>query len=271
MYPLALNEGALRTICRQLKAFLKNTIRAANANGAVIALSGGVDSSVTAAIAHNAVNTKALILPEKGTTSAQDTLDATFIAETYTLPFTIIEINDLVNCLRKTATPILPTGRSDRPSIVDANLKPRIRMILSYIVANADRRLVVGTSNRTELLTGYFTKHGDGAADILPIGDLYKTQVFQLARYLGIPERIISKPPSAGLWFGQTDEEELGIPYPLLDQILYQLVDSRRTAAEVARIVGVEQRRVQEIAKMVSNAEHKRRTPLVANLIDSHF
>jgi NAD+ synthase len=266
MYPLALNEDALREIRHQLKAFLKNSIRAANARGAVIALSGGVDSSVVAAIAHDAVNTKALILPEKGTTITQDTLDATFIAETYNLPFTIIEISDLINCFRKTAKPILPIGRSDRPSIVDANLKPRIRMILSYVVANADRRLVVGTSNRTELLTGYFTKHGDGAADILPIGDLYKTQVLQLARYLGIPESIISKPPSAGLWPGQTDEEELGIPYPLLDRILYQLVDSRSTVAEVAHSVGVEQRRVQQIDERVASAEHKRRVPLVANI-----
>jgi NAD+ synthase len=266
MYPLALDDDALRKICHQLKAFLKTSIRSANATGAVIALSGGVDSSVVAAIAHDTVNTKALILPEKGTTSAQDTLDATFIAETYHLPFTIIEISDLVNCLRKTAMPILPISRSDGPSIVDANLKPRIRMILSYVVANADRRLVVGTSNRTELLTGYFTKHGDGAADILPIGDLYKTQVLQLARHLGIPERIISKPPSAGLWPGQTDEEELGIAYQLLDRILYDLVDGRKTVAEVARIVGVEQRRVQEIDKRILNGEHKRRVPLVANM-----
>ncbi len=266
MYPLALNEDALRKICYQLKAFVKNSIRSANARGAVIALSGGVDSSVIAAIAHGAANTKALILPEKGTTTAQDTLDATFIAETYNLPFTIIEISDLVNCFRKTAQPIMPVGRSDRPSIVAANLKPRIRMILSYVVANSDRRLVVGASNRTELLTGYFTKHGDGAADILPIGDLYKTQVLQLARYLGIPERIILKSPSAGLWPGQTDEEELGIPYPLLDQILYHLVDGGSTAAEVARTVGVEQSRVREIEERVASAEHKRRMPLVGDI-----
>lgn len=266
MNPLALNENALRKICLQLKAFVKASVRSANARGAVISLSGGVDSSVVAAIAHDAVNARALILPETGTTLAQDTLDATFIAETYHLPFTIIEISDLVNCFRKTAAPILPIGLSDRPSIVDANLKPRIRMILSYVVANADRRLVVGTSNRTELLTGYFTKHGDGAADILPIGDLYKSQVFQLARYLGIPEKIISKPPSAGLWPGQTDEEELGIAYQVLDRILYELVDGGRTVAQVARIVGVEQRRVQEIDERVLSGEHKRSVPLVANV-----
>jgi NAD+ synthase len=266
MYSLSLNEDALSKILHQVKEFLKASVRSANAKGAVVALSGGVDSSVVAAVAHDAIDTTALILPEKGVTPAQDTLDATSIAEMFALPFTIIEIGDLVNCLKETAKPILPIGRNDRASTVEGNLKPRIRMILNYIIANSGRRLVLGTGNRTELLTGYFTKYGDGGADILPIGDLYKTQVLQLARYLGIPDRIISKPPSAGLWLGQTDEEELGISYQLLDRILYELIDRRRTAAEAAQLSGVDKSQVQEIAERVLNTEHKRRTPLVADL-----
>jgi len=266
MYPLALNEDSLGAIRRQLKRFIKARVQSANARGAVVALSGGVDSSVVAALAHDVVNTKALILPEKGVTSAQDVLDATSIAEAYKLPFTIIEINDLVNCFKESAKPILPTHTLDRLSMAEANLKPRIRMVLNYVASNADRRLVLGTGNRTELLTGYFTKYGDGGVDALPIGSLYKTQVFQLARHLNIPERIISKAPSAGLWVGQTDEEELGISYSLLDRILRELVDKKKTAQETAQLLGVESRQVQKISEQVLRALHKRRAPLVAQI-----
>jgi NAD+ synthase len=150
--------------------------------------------------------------------------------------------------------------------MAEANLKPRIRMVLNYVASNADRRLVLGTGNRTELLTGYFTKYGDGGVDALPIGSLYKTQVFQLARHLNIPERIISKAPSAGLWVGQTDEEELGISYSLLDRILRELVDKKKTAQETAQLLGVESRQVQKISEQVLRALHKRRAPLVAQI-----
>ncbi len=238
MYSLALNEDALDRILRQLKRFIKARVQSANARGAVVALSGGIDSSVVAALAHDVVNTKALILPEKGVTSEQDVLDATSIAKSYNLSFTIIEINDLVNCFKESAKSILPAQTLNRLSIAEANLKPRIRMTLDYVASNADRRLVLGTGNRTELLTGYFTKYGDGGVDTLPIGGLYKTQVFQLARHLNIPQRIISKAPSAGLWIGQTDEEELGLSYSLLDQILCELIDKKKTVEVTALAAG---------------------------------
>ena len=266
MYPLALNEDALDRILRQLKRFIKARVQSANARGAVVALSGGVDSSVVAALAHDVVNTKALILPEKGVTSEQDVLDATSIAEAYKLSFTIIDINDLINCFKESAKSILPVHTFDQLSIAEANLKPRIRMVLNYVASNAEHRLVLGTGNRTELLTGYFTKYGDGGVDALPIGNLYKTQVFQLARYLTIPERIISKAPSAGLWLGQTDEEELGISYSLLDRILYELIDKKNTVEVTAQLLGVESRQVQEISEQVKRATHKRRAPLIAQI-----
>jgi len=266
MYPLALNEDALDRILRQLKRFIKARVQSANVRGAVVALSGGIDSSVVAALAHDVVNTKALILPEKGVTSEQDVLDATSIAESYNLSFTIIEINDLVNCFKESAKSILHAQTLNRLSIAEANLKPRIRMTLNYVASNADRRLVLGTGNRTELPTGYFTKYGDGGVDTLPIGCLYKTQVFQLARHLNIPQRIISKAPSAGLWIGQTDEEELGLSYSLLDQILCELIDKKKTVEETALLLGVESRQVQAISEQVQRATHKRRAPLVAQI-----
>ncbi|MGZ4863167.1 MAG: NAD+ synthase [Halobacteriota archaeon] len=266
MYSLALNKDALSSITGQLKRFIKARVKSANARGAVVALSGGVDSSVVAALAHDVVNTKALILPEKGVTSEQDVLDATSIAEAYKLSFTIININDLVNCFKESARPILPAHKIDLLSIAEANLKPRIRMALNYVASNAEHRLVLGTGNRTELLTGYFTKYGDGGVDALPIGGLYKTQVFQLARSLDIPESIISKAPSAGLWVGQTDEEELGISYSLLDQILYELIDEKNTVDVTAQLLGVESRQVQSISSQVKHAAHKRRVPLIAQI-----
>jgi len=266
MYSLELNEDALGAILRQLKRFIKARVQSANARGAVVALSGGVDSSVVAALAHDVVNTKALILPEKGVTSAQDVLDATSIAEMYQLPFTIIEISDLINCFKESAKPILPANKLHRLSIAEANLKPRIRMVLNYVASNTEHRLVLGTGNRTELLTGYFTKFGDGGVDALPIGGLFKTQVFQLARYLNIPERIISKAPSAGLWLGQTDEEELGISYSLLDRILYELIDKKDKVEVTAQLLGVQSHQVQEISEKVKRATHKRRAPLIAQI-----
>jgi NAD+ synthase len=261
MYPLSLNERALVQITRQLKNFIKGSVLSAKAKGAVVALSGGVDSSVVAALAHDVVNTKALILPETAVTSAQDVLDATSIAEAFGLSFTVIEINDLIDCFREAARAILPARINGQVSNAEANLKPRIRMTLNYVASNAELRLVLGTGNKTELFMGYFTKYG--GVDALPIGSLYKTQVFQLARYLGIPDRIILKAPSAGLWLGQTDEEELGISYDLLDRILLELVDKEEPVKETANLLDVEPQRVQEILDQVLCAKHKRHTPLV--------
>jgi len=265
-YSLSLNERTLADITRQLKNFIKGSIRSAKATGAVVALSGGVDSSVVAALAHDVVNTKALILPETGVTSAQDVLDATFIARAFGLSFTIIKIDDLIDCFKEAARAILPARANDRVSIAEVNLKPRIRMTLNYVTSNADLRLVLGTGNKTEILMGYFTKYGDGGADALPIGGLYKTQVFQLAKYLEIPERIISKAPSAGLWLGQTDEAELGISYDLLDRILLELIDREKTVEETAKHLDVELQQVQEISDQVLRANHKRHAPPVPTI-----
>jgi len=267
MYPLSLNERALADITRQLKNFIQNSIRSAKVKGAVVALSGGVDSSVVAALAHDVVNTKALILPETAVTSAQDVLDATSLAEALGLPFKVIEINDLIDCFKEAARPILPARVNGQVSIAEANLKPRIRMTLNYVTSNADLRLVLGTGNKTELLMGYFTKYGDGGVDVLPIGSLYKTQVFQLARYVEIPNRIISKAPSAGLWLGQTDEADLGLPYDLLDRILLELVDNAKTVQETARLLGVEPQPVQEISDQVHRVKHKMHAPLIPTLL----
>jgi len=138
-------------------------------------------------------------------------------------------------------------------------------MILLYQYANMEKLLVCGTSNKSELLIGYFTKYGDGGVDIMPIGDLYKTQVWQLAEYLKIPKQIISKPPTAGLWRGQSDEVEFKMSYNQLDIVLVGL-ERKIDPKEIAKIAKVKVADVQRIKKMRINSQHKRRRPLIPKL-----
>jgi NAD+ synthase len=155
------------------------------------------------------------------------------------------------------------------PKVTDrvtlGNLKARIRMTVLYTEARERRALVVGTSNKSELLAGYYTKFGDGAADLLPLGDLYKTQLRALAEQVGLPPAIRERPPTAGFWAGQTDEEELGIRYDDLDTILLGL-EQLRTVAEIAERGGFPLEVVERVARRVADGRHKRRLPPIPKL-----
>jgi NAD+ synthase len=151
--------------------------------------------------------------------------------------------------------------------MAEANLKARIRMVILYYHANAMNRMVVGTGNRTELLVGYFTKYGDGGVDILPLGELYKTDVRNLASYLGVNQNIIDKNPTAGLWPGQTDEEELGIKYELLDKILYLLTEKGMKEDEVALKLKISLDEVVNVKLMMLAAEHKLKMPPIPSIV----
>jgi len=142
--------------------------------------------------------------------------------------------------------------------ICNGNLKARIRMCVLYYYANLLNLLVIGTGNKTEILLGYTTKYGDAAADILPLGALYKTQVLELAKHLGIPEHIIKKPPSAGLWKGQTDEEELGISYELADSILTKLIDERKAPVDIKKELDISEDVIEHVIRRVEENKHKR-------------
>jgi len=152
----------------------------------------------------------------------------------------------------------------------------RVRMIVLYDVSARDQALVVGTSNKTELMVGYGTLYGDTACAINPLGDLYKTQVWQLARALGVPQSIIEKTPTADLWEGQTDEGELGLMYARLDSLLYHLVDERRTEQELISL-GFEQELVDKVKGLIQKSQFKRRLPLIAKVsyrtigVDFHY
>jgi NAD+ synthase len=169
-----------------------------------------------------------------------------------------IDITEIVEAFK--------TAIGGRPNnMAMANVKARARMILLYHYAGVEKGLVLGTSNKSELLVGYFTKHGDGGADLEPIGDLYKTEVRELARALGIPKEITSKPPSAGLWKGQTDEEEMGISYPELDSILMGIEEGLDERA-IATRSEVSTKDVRRIMDMVRLSSHKRKFPPVPKI-----
>ena len=218
-------------------------VSAAGLTGAVIGLSGGIDSAVVSGLCARAVgreNVLGIIMPSHS--SPADVEDAELTATTWGIESTTIDLTALYDQVIAT----LPPGNQ----MANANIKPRLRMITLYHHANTLGRLVVGTGNRSELMIGYFTKYGDGGVDILPIGSLYKHQVRDLAREIGVPQRIIDRPPSAGLWEGQTDEEEMGLSYAVLDQTLAAL-DSGDTG-DIDPVI------FERVRTMVTSTAHKR-------------
>ncbi len=252
--------------CRDVKNKIVDFIRREVGNrGCVIGLSGGIDSSLTAKLAVEALGRKkvyGLIMPEKGVSRESDVKDAKELAEELRIEHEVIEISDIVEKIAEKK----PKVEALNERIALANIKPRVRMILLYYAANLSNRLVLGTGNKTELLIGYFTKYGDGGVDLLPIGDLYKTQVRILARYVGIPEKIIKKIPTAGLWKGQTDEGEIGIKYELLDKILFLLVDKGYSDEKTAEELKISLETVKKVREMIKGSEHKRMAPKVCRI-----
>jgi len=228
--------------------WIKSQVKQAKASGIAMGLSGGVDSSVVAALAKEAAGKNrllALILPIHS--QAQDLKDASLVAKKLGIKTKTIDLSKSYDNLIR----ILPAAGS----LAKANLKPRLRMLTLYYFANKLNYLVCGTGNKSELMVGYFTKHGDGATDILPIADLLKRQVRKLARELGIPEQIITKPPTAGLWPGQTDEGEMGITYPELDDILERLEKNKKQVLPKIK--------VNKVKQMIKGSEHKRQGPKI--------
>ena len=212
-------------------------------NGFVLGISGGLDSSVCAALIKKATaDCLGLILPIES--DIKDIDDASEMTSVINLKTQYIDLTSVYKSLIK----FLP----DNSQIALGNIKARLRMAVIYYYANLNNYLVCGAGNKTELSLGYFTKYGDGACDILPLGDLYKFEVRELARVLGIPEQIIKKVPSAGLWQGQTDEGEIGFSYDVIDKTL-QEIEKNQIKGDVA----------EKLKFRIEHNEHKRKPPKI--------
>lgn len=228
----------------QIVSWLKKQVKNAGAKGIVIGLSGGVDSSLAAVLCRGAVGESLLGVIMPCHSGSGDASDALMLAREFNIRTTSIDLAGPYDKLME----LYPQGGK----MAHSNIKPRLRMITLYYFANSLNYLVCGTGNKSELMTGYFTKYGDGGVDILPLGGLLKTEVWQLARETGVPGKIVDKIPSAGLWNGQTDEGEMGITYKELDGFLSGARGkmSKRGKAEVVR-------------KMIERSKHKLSLPRI--------
>jgi NAD+ synthase len=240
------NELVKQRIVKFLKEYASNI----HARGFVLGLSGGIDSSLVSALACEALGPEAvlgMIMPVRVNQDQENVSDAKSLAMNLGMKTEIFELQPVLSAFEELALDKISLG----------NLKARIRMAVLYAKANQDGLLVLGTGNKSELMVGYFTKYGDGGADLLPIADLYKTNVINLAEHMNISEKIIKKKPSAGLWTNQTDEEELGITYRDLDSILYLLYERGFNAGKIISS-GMAIDKVERVMELVSKSEHKR-------------
>lgn len=210
----------------RISSWLRERAAAAGARGFVFGLSGGIDSAVVARLCQLALPQRVLGVLMPCYSHSQDEEDARLVATTFGIPVARADLSGAFDALTESLGKAIK-GLPRQVSVVDikqqmpeANVKPRLRMASLYFLANSLNYLVAGTGNRCELAIGYFTKYGDGGVDVLPIGSLLKSDVRQLARELGVPQRVIDKAPTAGLWVGQTDEDEMGFSYDLLEKYL---------------------------------------------------
>jgi NAD+ synthase len=202
---------------RVLVDWLKARVSEAGARGAVVGLSGGIDSSVTAVLCKKAFGDNVLGVIMPCYSSEQDAEDARLLARTFSVEYLTIDLSPVLD---EFLVRVKGSSAKEEGILAIANVKPRLRMTTLYYYASINNYLVVGTDNWSELKVGYFTKYGDGGIDLAPLGRLVKTEVRELARHLGIPDQIIEKAPSAGLWVGQTDEQEMGLSYEVLDRYI---------------------------------------------------
>ncbi len=253
--PLLVNEEQASSV---LTIFLHEEVRRTGLSKAVIGLSGGVDSALSTYLSVRALgkeNVHVVMMPYK-TSNPESIKDAMEVVDALDISSEIIDISPAADALFEN----IPNDKTRR-----GNVMARLRMIALYDRSQAFGGLVIGTSNKTESLLGYTTLYGDNASAINPLRDLYKTQVWQIAKYLGIPDNIVNKAPTADLWPGQTDESELGFTYKEADEILFYMIDLRERDEELIKR-GFSVERVKKIRDTVRRTQYKRRTPIIAKI-----
>ncbi|MFW6041189.1 MAG: NAD+ synthase [Thermoplasmatota archaeon] len=237
--------------------FIRDKVDKTNSQGVVLGLSGGLDSATVLKLCIDSLGrdkVHCLIMPEKASPE-EDMRDARWLAEEWGVNYDEIDIDKIMR--------VFPAVKDKR--LANANLKTRIRMCVEYYHANISDKLVIGTSNKSEILLGYTTKYGDSAVDFLPIGDLYKSEVKDLAARIEVPSRFLDKIPRAGLWEGQTDEDEIGYTYKVIDKIL-EGFEKNRSLEDISKNNGVSLKAVRDIKRMVLKSAHKRKIPTICKL-----
>ena len=249
----------LKEVHNELVEFLRENFKKAGFSKAVLGLSGGIDSALVAYLLRDALgkeNVLAIMMPYKS--SNPDSLNhAKLVVEDLKINAKSIEITDMIDAYFK--------NEKEASSLRMGNKMARERMSILFDYSSKENALVVGTSNKTEIYLGYSTQFGDSACALNPIGDLYKTNIWDLSRYLKIPNELIEKKPSADLWEGQTDEQEMGLTYKEADQVLYRMLEENKTVEEILA-EGFNKDLVDNIVRRMNKSEYKRRMPLIAKI-----
>ena len=244
-------------VLKKISRFLNKEVKSRNARCVVIGISGGIDSTVTAYLSAQALGADkvlGLLLPDYSVTPKIDVKHGLEISKKLNINYELIDIGEGKNHIIK---------NFPRNKLAKANFLVRLRMAILYYYAATKGGIVVGTADKSELQLGYFTKYGDGGADIFPIADLYKTEVRRIARYMKIPQHIIEKRSSARLWKGQTAEGEIGVSYETIDKILDQInFDKVLKNSPIPEIVGVDQKNIRTVIEWIKSNRHKHELPI---------